>query len=456
MPESRAVAVVEPPPARRGWRERCVGLWREGLRSRLLRNIATVITGTAGAQAVTMAFMPVITRLYGPEAYGILGTFLSLSMTLVPVAALTYPIAIVLQRRDSEARALVRLSILLALGVAVLMSLVLLGFGERIAHALGIGVVAPYLLLLPWVMFCGALLEISQQWLFRQQRFRLTASMAALHSLLFNSLRSIAGLLNPSALVLVTTSALNQALHAALLGLGMFRRHADAPRAAPETAPSMVQMARRHRDFPLFRAPQVLINGFSQHLPTLVLAAFFGPVVAGFFALCKQALGMPTNLVGKSVGDVYYPRLSAAIHAREPVTGLLLKGVGGLALVGLVPFSLVFCFGPPLFAWIFGPQWRVAGEFASYLALAEYTIFLSRPCVVAVPALSLQGQFLIFEVVSTSLRILALLSGAVLLGEALITVQAFAAASIAIYLSLVAWVLVASARWYRRLGGDER
>ena len=49
------------------------GFLHQSMRSKLLRNILTVVSGTAGAQAMTMAFMPVITRLYGPEAYGILG-----------------------------------------------------------------------------------------------------------------------------------------------------------------------------------------------------------------------------------------------------------------------------------------------------------------------------------------------------------------------------------------------
>jgi len=39
--------------------------------SALVRNVALVGSGTAGAQAITMAFSPVITRIYGPEAFGL-------------------------------------------------------------------------------------------------------------------------------------------------------------------------------------------------------------------------------------------------------------------------------------------------------------------------------------------------------------------------------------------------
>jgi O-antigen/teichoic acid export membrane protein len=451
------VSAIDQPSVQRGsssFRERLTALLRGSLRSKLLRNIVTVVSGTAGAQALTLAFMPVITRIYGPEAYGILGTFLSVTMMLIPVAALTYPIAIVLPKRDGDARGLVRLGLAIALALSIVVALGLLFFGDQLAATLEIEIIQPYLMLIPFVMFCGAALEVCQQWLFRTQRFRITASVAVGHSLLFNSMRTIAGLLQSSALVLVCTTAMQQALHAAMLGLAILRAKPRVEDHIDETErrdPGVLEMARRQIDFPKFRAPVMLINAISQHLPTLVLAAYFGPAAAGFFALCKQALTMPTNLIGKSVADVYYPRISRAIHDREPVAAMLLKATTALALVGLVPFAIVAVFGPWLFATVFGQQWQLAGEYARWLALAEFAVFISRPSVVAVPALSLQARFLLFEVFSTSLRLIALFGGAVLLGDALATVQAFAAASIVIYLSLVVIVMIAARRWYARL-----
>lgn len=452
------MSVIDQSGGAPGFRERLAALLHGSRNSQLLRNILTVVSGAAGAQALTLAFMPVITRIYGPEAYGVLGTFLSVTLMLIPVAALTYPIAIVLPRRDGDARGLVRLSLLIALGMAALVALLLYLFGDALTTRLQIQILQPYLLLVPLVMFSGAALEICQQWLFRTQRFRITASVAVGHSLLFNSIRTLAGLVQSSALVLVCSTALQHALHAAMLGLAMLRAkpHIDnhdgdqskQSGEGVEQEPGLLALARRHSDFPMFRAPVMLINAVSQQLPTLILAVYFGPAAAGFFALCRQAMSMPTNLIGKSVADVYYPRISRAIHDGEPVAAMLIKATAALALVGLVPFSLVVAFGPWLFALVFGEQWQVAGEFARWLALAEYLVFVSRPCVVAVPALSLQRRFLVFEIFSTSLRVLALFGGAVLIGDALATVQAFAAAGVVIYLTLMVMVIFQARRWY--------
>lgn len=77
-----------------------------------VRHVMTVATGTAAAQAISMAFAPLITRFHGPEAFGLQSLFLSIVALLATLAALSYPIAIVLPRSDSrnvlEARCLVR------------------------------------------------------------------------------------------------------------------------------------------------------------------------------------------------------------------------------------------------------------------------------------------------------------------------------------------------------------
>ena len=424
-----------------------------GLRSPVLRNIATVASGTAGAQAITLAMMPVITRLYGPEAYGMLGVFMSLAFMLVPIAALTYPIAIVLPRRDADARALIRLSLLIATLFAVLAALVIALFGEPLAEQAGVAQITPFLMLLPLFLLASAALETTQQWLIRKQRFRLTASVAVQHALGHNGLRIGAGLLHASPAMLLLTTACGPLLQTLMLNWSLRRKPnlREADTAEQGAALGLRDLALQYHDFPLFRAPQMLINAVSQNLPTLVLAAFFGPVAAGFFALCKQALNVPTQLIGKSVADVYYPRITRAVQAHEPVVRMLAKATLLLALAGLLPFALVFSFGPQLFTLVFGAEWTAAGEFARWLALAEYAIFISRPSTVAVPALKLQGRFLGFEVFSTVLRVAALLTGALLLQQAEHTVMAFTAASILIYLSLIACVLLAARNWHRQV-----
>lgn len=89
--------------------------------SSLLRNISAVACGTAAGQVVVFAFSPLITRIYGPEAFGLQGVFLALISILSPAIALRYPMAIVVAETDGEFRHIARLAVRVAFGLSTLL-----------------------------------------------------------------------------------------------------------------------------------------------------------------------------------------------------------------------------------------------------------------------------------------------------------------------------------------------
>ena len=82
--------------------------------SRFLRNVAVVATGTAAAQAITLAFMPFLTRVYGSEAFGALAAFNAAVSISTPLATLGYVNAIVLPDTEEGATAVACLSVVWA------------------------------------------------------------------------------------------------------------------------------------------------------------------------------------------------------------------------------------------------------------------------------------------------------------------------------------------------------
>src|SRR5699024_2218872 len=98
----------------------------------VLRHVPIVATETAAAQAVTMLWSPWITRLYGPHAYGLMGVFAAIVGIIAPIAALTSPMAIVLPKRNSDARGVARLSVYITIGIAALVAIILFFFHQSI------------------------------------------------------------------------------------------------------------------------------------------------------------------------------------------------------------------------------------------------------------------------------------------------------------------------------------
>ena len=416
------------------------------LRKPFVRNVTIVASGTAAAQVITMAFSPLITRIYGPEAFGLLGIFQSLVAILTPIAALAYPIAIVLPKEDSEAKGLVKLSFLVSAAIFCAVVVVMLTGGEKLLALLDSEAIAPYVMLIPLSMVFAAYMQIGQQWLIRKKQFAITARVAVLQSFLLNSAKTVIGWVNPVGAVLVVLATLGHGLHAAMLGVGIKKSGTFTRNLPPQHTPqlSLKNLAKQYYDFPLYRAPQIFINATSQSLPTLMLASFFGPSSAGFYTICRTVLGMPSRLVGQAVGDVFYPRVTEASHRGEDVSRLILKATLALAAVGFLPFAVVVAFGPQLFAFVFGGEWRVAGEYARWISVWVFFQFINKPSVIAIPALKLQKSLLIYELFSTASKVLALFIGFSIFSSDIIAIAIFSMFGVFAYVFLIIWVIVNS------------
>ena len=411
-------------------------------RSKFARSVAVVASGTAGAQAITIAFSPLITRIYGPEAFGLLGTFNAIVSAAIPVAALAYPIAIVLPRSDDEALSLAQLSGLLAVGISFLTAIGLWFAGDELVGILGVEAIADYLLLIPLAMLFAATMQIARQWLIRKKEFGVVARAALGHSLILNSAKTGFGLLHPVGIVLITLATLGHVLHAALMFIGAWKRHEPSQDALLQNAPkSIKELAHQHRDFPFYRAPQNFINAASQSLPILMLAAFFGSAAAGFYTLAKMVMALPTTVIGNAVKDVFYPRITKASHKGENLTLYIIQATGGMFAIGVLPFGVVMLFGPWLFGIVFGDEWVTAGEYARWLSFWLLTSFSNRPSVATIPVLGIQKGFLAYEIASVIARVSAIIMGVLMFNSDLVAIILFATVGAGLNIFLIGWVL---------------
>lgn len=388
-------------------------------------NVFILATGTAAAQVVTMALSPLITRLYGPEAFGIMGTFVALISIITPIAALTFPIAIVLPKRDSDAKKLIQLSLIIALVMSLVTLLILYVFHDPLTHILNLENIEPYLYLIPFVILFASLLQVIEQWLIRKKQFSTSSKATFLQSLIVNGGKVGVGLFYPFVSVLVFFSAFNQGLKALLLFVFASNKINLKEIKLDKERGGYRRIFKEYNDFPKYRAPEVFLNAISQNIPVLLLTSLFGHVSVGFYTIGKTVLALPSQLIGKSVGDVFYPRFAEAYKNEENLYPLVKKATLVMGLVGLVPFSIVVFFGPHLFSLVFGDSWKVAGEYARWIALWSYFGFMNKPSVMSLPVLSAQAFHLKYSVFMLVTRIVALVAGYILFRNDIHTIAIF-------------------------------
>lgn len=380
------------------------------LKKSFVRNVMVMATGTAAAQLIKMLFYPFVTRIYGPEALGIMGAFSAIINIVTPVAALAYPIAIVLPKRDEDAKGIVRLSLIVTITITIISIIILILFHNQIVVIFNLDEIANYLFLLPLVIIFAGLMQVAEQWLIRVKQFSINAKVTFYQSLIINAAKVGVGYFYPRAAVLVVTTALSSGIRAFLMIIFAKRTYRSKTRERIKDKP-IKDLAKKYYEFPIYRAPEMLLSAISFGFPVLLLTVFFGPAAAGFYSLGMSVLSAPTQLIGKSVGDVFYPRAAEAKNNNENLTSLIKRATFALSGIGIIPYTLIFLFGPTLFSLVFGSEWATAGEYARWIALYSFFNFINKPSIQSLPVLNAQKFHLIYTIIRTIVRIIVLVIG---------------------------------------------
>jgi O-antigen/teichoic acid export membrane protein len=397
-------------------------------KSPFIKNVSIVASGSVVAQGIGIAFSPVITRLYGPEAFGILGVFIASSAILVTVCSLTYQIAIVLPKKDDDAKAIAVLSFIIAAALSSVIALILFLFRQSLISLLHLEEISAFIFLIPVFIMFAASHKIIEQWIIRKGEFKKKAKVGIAQALIVNTTKSGIGLVHPAALILVIISTFGHLLHTFLLSWTLSKKIFIFKYFKNKSwlrLSKIKEVAIRYKDFPSYRAPQALLGSFTKNLPMIIIASFFGPVYAGFYGLGQKVIKHPAGIISDSVGKVFYPWISKAYNEGKNIRLLLTKATLALAGIGIIPFGAIILFGPFLFGFIFGNEWVNAGEYSRWLSVWLFFDFIRVSAVQTIPVIGIQGFFLIFTMISTIIRVLTLFLAALITKDAVLTIAIF-------------------------------
>lgn len=403
------------------------------------KNIVLVISGIAGAQAIALAFTPLITRIYGPENYGILGTFVSLVSIVSPIIALTLPMAIVLPKTDKEAIAICKLSLIISFLFSFIIGVGLFFKGSFIFNQLNAGSINNFWFLIPLSVFFYGTKDIQLQWLIRKGKFNLYARASLFQSLFNNGLKTGIGILYSSAFVLVLLQALVDFVYSIILifftrGICFFKKNTNKY--------TYRFLLEKYYDFIIYRAPQVVLNSLSFSIPVLFLGYYFNSTSVGFYTLSRMLMIAPQNLIGQSISNVFYPKFVSSLNNKVSIYGFYKKIIFYLAGVSFLPYLIIFLYGDNIFPVVFGKEWGEAGVYAGWISIWLFFSTCARPAIATIPALHLQRFFLVFEVIFLILKISVLYLGYYEFNNAISSIMLYSLISAFSYLYLSVYCLI--------------
>jgi lipopolysaccharide exporter len=343
-------------------------------KSELLKHVIILLQGTVIAQIIGIAMQLILRRMFTVSDFGIFALYGAAVGILATIATGRYEMAIVLPMEDKNARAIFRLSILLSLLFNLALVLILLFTGGLILDIIlsnklidptevtNINAVKYLIYFVPIGVFALSVYNAYNYLLTRKKEYRLLSNNRIVQAITVNGSSAGFGVINTGFFGLFYGYVLG------LLTSILFMALSKAEILKGEVGDTRENL-KQYADFPFKSLPSGLINMLALQLPTFFIFGFFGAKISGLYDIITRVLNAPITMVGRSVSQVFYQKISNDVNEGRPISGYIRKSSIRLFLFMLIPMTVIFFFGEELFSFVFGEDYRTAGKLASYFSV---------------------------------------------------------------------------------------
>lgn len=401
-------------------------------KSPLFKNLALLLSGNAIAQMIGVGAAPILTRLYTPEQYGILGGLLTISGILTVVSSLRLEMALVLEKDECRAQLLQRL----CLGIIAVVVIVLAITMFLLPGVWGVLIrsdVKVYMFWLVPIVLMGGIFNVFNLRLNRDKQYKKLTSMLILRRISNVAIQLGFGVCGAHVLGLIMGGVCGSIV--AVIFVILVSKKSKPIKCSDVSVKNLVSSYYR---FPLYSAPQTLINSVSSQLPVFILGWYYSVEIVGYYWFAISLLQLPSALCGQSIRQVFYREAVDLKEDLPSLRSLYVKMTMTLAGVIVVPSVVIFVFGEDLFSFAFGADWAYAGLIAGPMMLWIGGSFFNPPAMVLFNVFEKQKLLLWYDICLCLSRLTVLLSVAAS-ASVYMTLLAFSGVTLFFYLIVIVY-----------------
>lgn len=361
----------------------------------LPQGFPVLFSAGAAANAIGIAVLPLLARVYSPAEFGLFGTVMAIVSVAVVIVHGRYHLAIPLVDEDRHAAQLVvlsaTLSLVLAMPTALLFGTYIYPPPDEISFSAFVGAVSVLIIL-------SAILEVIAYWRSRLERFSESARDQIFRISFGSAVQLALVQLGGAGLVLGTMAGL---FGAASLGvLGTLRR--DTALFLPCKWRFLRNRALQYKRYPMLSVPQGLVAAISWNALPLLLLRYGGAELTGLYWMAYRLYMAPLSVFNSA-----YRQSALTMHRESSVDAsraIVLRHTVFIFFLGVGPLCVVFVFGSQIFQFMFGEAWAGAGSVAGWLAIGVLADFAKVPSMCYLLARGRQAELLAWEMVQLGLR----------------------------------------------------
>lgn len=322
-------------------------------------NFLVLLSGAGLAQIITVAALPILSRLYDPISFGQLGAVMAVVSLATVLVHGRYHLAIPVAHNGKVAQSLLFISVTLSVVLSLPATTgVLYLFGDLPEGMF----LWTFLLMAGALTLFSALIEILSYWRSHRGRFGASARNSTARAAFTTTSQLLLSTISSMGMLIGTVIGTLMAVALALRDL--LKR--DEEPLARRPLREILQVAREYHSYPLYGVPQGWLAAVSWNAMPLLLLRFSGTAIAGQYWVAYRVLIAPLTLFNGAYRQSTLPLLRN--QPPEQARLLVARHTRFILLLALIPLAALAALGEQLFSLTMGAQWVEAGQIAGWMA----------------------------------------------------------------------------------------
>lgn len=375
-------------------------LWVDNIpKQGFARKLKTLLSGTLSAQAIQFSVLPLLTRLYTTDEFGVFAIAQSVFVMVGTLACLGYDMAIFVPKSETEPRDLLAgMTYIIPFTTVVLMTpaIIFLPMVDRFETLSNIPNV---FLLLSAGSVAGAWSAAFYSMALRNQKIRLVSISRVVQTSTWLSIALLMGYFSQwGSLGLIMGFVIGVFAQALTLSLYDKTIISSLSPFSFERIKNIGKTMLVHRRFPIF----IFWVGFFRHVvrlaPTVLLAYFYPMKIAGLYFIAHRLLQAPVQLLGNPLKKIYIQHIAEKIRSGNKITSTHFKLVITLALLWIPVLLVIYVIiSEDLLVFILGPELGGLKSFLQILAPMYAIRFLMNPIAAVLAIMGFQNWQLFYQ-----------------------------------------------------------
>ena len=408
------------------------------LKKDFVKNVSTLITGSFISQAIFFLILPVLTRLFDKDTFGIFLLFSSSLYILRPLTSLSLELVILIPKRNKDAVNLLFTSIFIGFILNSLLLVIIYFLKDLILSYFNLKILASSIYLIPLGLFLLNTIEILNYWNNRKHFFKNIAFGNIEKSVVINSLQVYTGLSSFKSIGLIPGYLLG--LGAQFLTLLLLSSKSVLKYFKHVNCLTMFYLLKKHKDIPIFNSFLSFSDRLSAELPIILIAIYFGVDEVALYGLAVKFLKTPPGFIGEPLSQVFFNKANNVFIKKENLFKLVVKTYKNIFMLGLIIFSIIFVLSFFLTD-ILGENWNNTGVFVRILLPLIFLSFLNSPISSIITILKKQKNILSLDILKLLLRFCGIYIGYKFYNSMTIAILLFSFIGVAYNLFLIYYFL---------------